>query len=1069
MRYGIFLFFILFFPFGFSQASTLVNQNISEDTTWTKGAGPYVISGYVDVQSGKTLTIEPGTIVKFANKSKLNVLGILKAEGSDLEKIYITSLLNDEVGGDTNGDGSSTTVPQYDGWNSVDHWSLVVNKGSGTSTFSNIETSYSYESLLIISTPFEIKNVNVARGVGFDIRGSKGIILNLAGNDLKRELVATYDKSDLTIDNVAIDKTLNDALGFYDSKVVLRNVTGKNIGTNFVFTGGSNVYIDKISADNLNYYGLYFYKSDVYVSNANLKGVSDYNVLNGHASNITLASSTISGSGFDVFDFYDDYYNNNIFNLSVIDSIIENAGYDAIFLAKNTISHIIGSTIRNSGYGINSYKGVVDFYNNSIYGNTNCGFCNWGTTTVSVANNWWGNASGPSISLDHYDSGKDIFGPADFTPWLTEPPVEKRDLPTCCSNVVFIPGIQASRLYKKGLFFENQLWEPNRNADVEKLYLDENGNSLDPDIYTRDILKRTNIGLGVYDVNVYKSFSETMDNLVNEKKINAWEALPYDWRLDLNKIVSDGVKLENGKTLNFIDEIIKTASSSKTGKVTIVTHSNGGLVAKVLINELKKRGKESLVDNLVMVAAPELGTPKAIAGILHGYDQELGKGLLVNASVARTMGENMMGAYNLLPQESYFKNVTSPVVEFDPSVDKIRKNLRSYYGDSINSIDRLRDFLLGAEGRIEPKNSDVLEQNVLKSNLLGLAQVNHSGLDSWVPSSNIKLTQLAGWGVKTLSGIKYVSRIKCSNVTGICFPYLDEEPLMTEDGDGTVVSPSAVSAEGEKYYLDLEKNNYAYKDNTIIHNNIFEATSTLEFIKNIVVEEKNDTSKYISTDKPFSQNKTLELALHSPVSIEVFDASGQHTGVAEKQINGSDMRVIENNIPGSKYLEFGEGKYVFLDGNESYFVVMNGLDFGTFSLDIKYSENGENVLNYQFTDIPTSPTEKVSLLVEISTTSTFKPVLKIDYNGDGINDVYLKPGQNFNPRDFVKTFKGSYSSRRLNVSLEEFLIEENNKVLIEKIERFINEHKNSTIGTKDLDAITKLIKTLIEKLKEYKA
>ena len=41
------------------------------------------------------------------------------------------------------------------------------------------------------------------------------------------------------------------------------------------------------------------------------------------------------------------------------------------------------------------------------------------------------------------------------------------------------------------------------------------------------------------------------------------------------------------------------ASSSQTGKVNIVTHSNGGLIAKALINKLKKLGKENLIDKKI--------------------------------------------------------------------------------------------------------------------------------------------------------------------------------------------------------------------------------------------------------------------------------------------------------------------------------------------------------------------------------------------------------------------------------------------------------------------------------------
>ncbi len=65
--------------------------------------------------------------------------------------------------------------------------------------------------------------------------------------------------------------------------------------------------------------------------------------------------------------------------------------------------------------------------------------------------------------------------------------ITEQQIPTCCSNVVFLPGLQGSRLYKQQMF-ENKLWEPNTNSDIEKLYLTDQGESIDSSIYTEDIV-----------------------------------------------------------------------------------------------------------------------------------------------------------------------------------------------------------------------------------------------------------------------------------------------------------------------------------------------------------------------------------------------------------------------------------------------------------------------------------------------------------------------------------------------------------------------------------------------------
>ncbi|MFH1012431.1 MAG: right-handed parallel beta-helix repeat-containing protein [Candidatus Peregrinibacteria bacterium] len=81
---------------GNASADTLINSDITQNTRWAKAKSPYVI--YADnrdnitVQSGVTLTIEPGVTVKFSQATGLDVQGKLIAQGSPTEKITFTSL-----------------------------------------------------------------------------------------------------------------------------------------------------------------------------------------------------------------------------------------------------------------------------------------------------------------------------------------------------------------------------------------------------------------------------------------------------------------------------------------------------------------------------------------------------------------------------------------------------------------------------------------------------------------------------------------------------------------------------------------------------------------------------------------------------------------------------------------------------------------------------------------------------------------------------------------------------------------------------------------------------------------
>ncbi|MEE8308328.1 MAG: hypothetical protein V3R81_13760, partial [Gammaproteobacteria bacterium] len=65
--------------------------NINSITTWTLSGSPHIITCDVQVQSGVSLTIDPGAVVKFDGNSALRIDGELIAQGINGNPITFTS------------------------------------------------------------------------------------------------------------------------------------------------------------------------------------------------------------------------------------------------------------------------------------------------------------------------------------------------------------------------------------------------------------------------------------------------------------------------------------------------------------------------------------------------------------------------------------------------------------------------------------------------------------------------------------------------------------------------------------------------------------------------------------------------------------------------------------------------------------------------------------------------------------------------------------------------------------------------------------------------------------------
>ncbi len=93
---------------------TEITTDITSDVTWASGT--YYIKNNVNVNMGKTLTINAGVVVKFYDNTRLIVYGTLDANGTADSRVYFTSKNDNTIGATVS---YSTGSPISGDWNGI--------------------------------------------------------------------------------------------------------------------------------------------------------------------------------------------------------------------------------------------------------------------------------------------------------------------------------------------------------------------------------------------------------------------------------------------------------------------------------------------------------------------------------------------------------------------------------------------------------------------------------------------------------------------------------------------------------------------------------------------------------------------------------------------------------------------------------------------------------------------------------------------------------------------------------------------------------------------------------------
>jgi len=603
--------------------------------------------------------------------------------------------------------------------------------------------------------------------------------------------------------------------------------------------------------------------------------------------------------------------------------------------------------------------------------------------------------------------------------------------PTGASSVLFLPGIMGSRLYEESdACFgsgEQERWFSMGNCDQLRLLTKVDGTSVN-DIYIKNVdstVIEETIGF-----NLYKEFIKQMDELEKEKVVADFIPFAYDWRLRLDDILKTKLDLNTNEVRydvstpltesHLYKTVAEMVKNSYSGKVTIVAHSNGGLVAKAFLSSLQSTNDPLLkkIDNLILVASPQVGTPDSVVSMLHG--SEIGGGFVVSQEMVRKLLNTAPFGYHLLPNKNYFTGtgveVKTPVIVINDGL--ITNSWIEQFGGNIDSTEELYTFLSRDSGRVKPAEDDLLLPETVDNYLLNYANTVADIVNNWVPSDDIKVYQIAGTGVETPTGITYFTDKECIRGGKLWFECAEYKPKLgyyinfTFDGDQTVVVPSALAmAESdnvERWWLDL----FEFADDTggiNVHKNILEVPAVINFTKNIIQSTTSLSTRYLSDTIVTPEiGKRLSFFLHSPLDMYIKSKEGMTSSST-------------NEIPGAIYKRYGEVQYISLPaGTSGVILYLRGSQEGSFTLVVEEWDGNIKTNTYDFQAIPSGTSTLASLsLNDFSQNSE----LRIDFDNNGVIDGVVSAATDTieisdivsEEKEVVVTDKNTYTSKRSRI------------------------------------------------------